>query len=532
VTYRFGVGAAAEPQTIRMAELLAALSLGIDLGFGQPMEHVLRQCRIALRLCEAVVPDEELRVAAYYSALLVNVGCHTDAYEQAHWFGDDIALKATKYEHDPYSLADVVAMIRMLGSGGTPLHRVRVAFDFAISGRKELDGMIERHAQLARSLAEELRLPEHVLEAVGTSYERWDGKGYPGVLAGDEIPLASRIAQLAEFMEVAHRTGGIEAAVRIAERRSGKQFDPRLVAILVADAEKIFHDLDDVSSWDAVLDSEPSLAVTLSPDECDAALGAIARFVDLKSPFTLGHSGAVSARAGDAAELLGCPPGDVHAVRRAALVAGFGRLGVSNAIWDRADPLTASQWERVRLAPHLTERMLHQSAALAPLGRMAGQQRERLDGSGYPRGLRGAAITREGRLLAAADAYQAMREPRPYREALRADEAARALRDEVRDGRMDGDVVEAVLRAAGHRASRRTEGPGGLTAREIEVLRLLARGLTNKEIATQLVITPKTAGNHIEHIYTKLGVSNRAAAALFAMKHGMLPEDDPASAMH
>jgi HD-GYP domain-containing protein (c-di-GMP phosphodiesterase class II) len=507
-----------------MAELLAALSLGIDLGFGQPMEHVLRQCRIALRLCELIGIGDDERVAVYFTALLVNVGCHTDAHEQAYWFGDDIAMKATKYEHEPFSVADVATMVRLLGSGGTPLHRVRVAFDFAISGRKEADGMIARHAQLARSLADELGLPEDVLESVGWSYERWDGKGWPGELAGEDIPLASRIVQLAEFMEVAHRTGGTEAALAIAERRSGKQFDPRLVAVLVADAEKVFNGIDELNSWDTVIDSEPALAVVLSPAECDTALEAIARFIDVKSPWRLGHSQAVTDLAVAAARDLGAPDREVRALYRAGLVMSFGTLGVSNAIWDKPGPLTAGEWERVRLAPHLTERMLHQSDALAPIGRIAVQHRERLDGSGYPRGLSGSAISRSGRILAAADAYQAMREPRPYRDARSSDEAADELRAEVRAGRLDDAAVAAVLRAAGHRVGRRRDGPAGLTPREVEVLCLIARGMKTKQIAAELVIAPKTAANHVEHIYTKIGVSSRAGASLYAMQHGLLPD--------
>jgi HD-GYP domain-containing protein (c-di-GMP phosphodiesterase class II) len=512
------------PEATRMAELLAALSLGIDLGFGQPMEHVLRQCRIALRLCELAGLADDERVAVYYTALLVNVGCHSDAHEQAHWFGDDIAMKSTKYDHEPFSLADVAAMVRLLGSGGTPLHRVRVAFDFAISGRKEVDGMIAQHARLARSLAEELGLRDAVLESVGASYERWDGKGWPGELAGDAIPLASRITQLAEFVEVAHRSGGIDAATAVAERRSGRQFDPRLVALLVADAEKVFHGIDELSSWEAVVDSEPALTVVLSPAECDAALEAIARFIDMKSPWRLGHSAAVADLAARAGRHLGASEHEVRALYRAALVMGFGTLGVSNAIWDKPGPLTAGEWERVRLAPHLTERMLQQSAALAPLGRIAVLHRERLDGSGYPRALTGPAITRNGRILAAADAYQAMREPRPYRDARSAPDAAHELRAEVRAGRLDEAAVGAVLRAAGHRVGRRRDGPAGLTAREVEVLCLLARGMSTKQIAARLVIAPKTAANHVEHIYTKIGASNRAAASLFAMQHGLLPD--------
>ena len=514
---------------VRLAELVASLSLGIDLGFGQPMEHVLRQCRIALQLCESLGLDEHERAAVYYAALLVNVGCHTDAHEQARWFGDDIAMKATKYDHEPFSARDMVAMLRLLGSGGTPLHRVRVAFDFAVSGRKEFDGMIARHARLARLLGEQLGLPPTVLDALGSSYERWDGRGWPGVLSGEAIPLASRIVQLAEFAEVAHRGGGIDAAVEVARRRTGSQFDPRLVDVLVVDADKIFQGLDDGASWVAVVEREPSLAVVLSSDECDRALTAIARFVDLKSPFTLGHSLAVADLARRAAETIHAPARECHALYRAGLVSGFGRLGVSNAIWDKRGPLAASEWERVRLHPHFTERMLSQSDALAPLGRIAVQQRERLDGSGYPRGISGGAISRAGRILGASDAYQAMSEPRPYRPARSPDGIAKELRADVRAGRLDGVAVEAVLQAAGHRPSRRRAGPAGLTAREVEVLCLLARGMSNKAIAAHLAISAKTASNHVEHIYTKINVSNRTEAGLYAMEHGLIADDRGAS---
>jgi DNA-binding CsgD family transcriptional regulator len=176
--------------------------------------------------------------------------------------------------------------------------------------------------------------------------------------------------------------------------------------------------------------------------------------------------------------------------------------------------------------PYLTERMLHQSEALAPLGTIAVQHHERLDGSGYPRGLSGAAISRPARILSATDAYQAMREPRPHRPERSSDEAAAELRADVTAGRLDADAVEAVLGAAGHRVSRRREGPAGLTPREVEVLQLLARGLANKEIAQRLVISPKTVANHIEHIYAKIGASSRAAASLFAMQHGLLPDEE------
>jgi HD-GYP domain-containing protein (c-di-GMP phosphodiesterase class II) len=511
---------------VRLAELVAALSLGIDLGFGQPMEHVLRQCLIALRLAERLGLDEQARAGVYYTALLINVGCHSDAHEQAKWFGDDIDLKSGKYDHEPRSIRAVAAGMRKLGSGNPPLHRFRLGLEFAISGHREVDDMIDHHAAIARTLAEQLELPEDVLEALGGAYEWWDGRGWPGEVEGEEVPLASRLAQLAEFVEVAHRVGGVQAAKALAEKRSGDQFDPALAELVISDGEMILADLDSVATWDAVIEAEPALAVMLAAERFDAALLAIANFVDLKSPYTLGHARAVGDLAGAAAAAAGLPQEGVRTLRRAGLVHDIGRLGISNSIWDKRGSLGAGEWERVRIHPYLTERMLHQSEALAPLGAIAVQHRERLDGSGYPHGLSGAAISRPARILAAADAYQAMCEPRPYRSALSAQQAAAELRGEIKAGRLDGEAVEAVLGAAGHRVTRRREGPAGLTAREVDVLRLLARGLSNKEIAARLVISPRTVGSHVEHIYAKIDGSSRAAASLFAMQHGLLPAEE------
>jgi HD-GYP domain-containing protein (c-di-GMP phosphodiesterase class II) len=289
----------------------------------------------------------------------------------------------------------------------------------------------------------------------------------------------------------------------------------------------LFADLDTAETWNAVIDAEPALGVVLSGARFDAALLAIADFIDLKSPYSLGHARAVAELVAGAGAQLGLPEEEIAVLRRAGLVHDFGRLGVSNSIWDKAGPLGAGERERVRMSPYLTERMLRQSNSLGPLGAIAVQHRERLDGSGYPNGLSGAAISRPARLLGAADAYQSMREPRPYRDALSAEQAAVELRNEVKAGRLDSDAVEAVLGAAGHRVSKRREGPAGLTAREIDVLRLLARGLTNKDIAACLTISRKTVANHVEHIYTKIGASTRAAAGLFATKHGLLADEEP-----
>jgi HD-GYP domain-containing protein (c-di-GMP phosphodiesterase class II) len=273
-----------------------------------------------------------------------------------------------------------------------------------------------------------------------------------------------------------------------------------------------------------VINLEPTSSRRLTGSALDAALEAMADFIDLKSPFTLGHSRGVAELAAAAARESGFPAEEVALVRQAGLVHDIGRLGVPNTIWDKPGPLTPPELERVRMHAYLTERTLSFSPALKPLGAVAALHHERLDGSGYSKGLTGDSIGPAARMLAAADVYHALREPRPHRPAHDDDAAARVIKDEVRAGRLDGDAVDAVLRAAGHAPTRRRTWPAGLTTREVEVLRLLARGFSQREIAEQLVITRRTAGHHIEHIYNKIGVSNRARASLFAIKHGLVTD--------
>ena len=508
---------------IRLAELLAVLSLGADLGMNQPMEHVMRQCLIALRIGERLGLDEADRGVLYYSSLIAWVGCHIDAYEQAKWFGDDQAMKGDIRLVDGGSAK---YMATYFGGVGRPLlERARTGVAFMAGGFRDAQVMLDNHWYAARDLCVRVGLGEDVQESVHQSFERWDGKG-PRKLKGDSIDVTSRIVNLADVVEVYHRAGGVDAARDVARDRRGTQFDPDLVDSFSKDAELVFSDLDATTTWDAIIGAEPSLQPALTDEEFCVALDAIADFTDVKSPYTLGHSRRVAELAEAAARHMGMAADEVELVRRAALVHDLGKLGVSNSIWDKHGPLTAAEQERVRIHPYLTERMLASSPALAPLGAIALQHHERLDGSGYPRGLSGNAITPAGRLLAAADMYRGRREPRPHREAKPADEAAADLRAEVNAGRLDAAAVDAVLQAAGHAVKRRQEYPAGLTGREVEVLRLLARGLSNKEIAQRLVISRKTASNHIEHIYTKLDVTNRARAGLLAAKYGLMTDLD------
>jgi DNA-binding CsgD family transcriptional regulator len=201
----------------------------------------------------------------------------------------------------------------------------------------------------------------------------------------------------------------------------------------------------------------------------------------------------------------------------------LGRVAIENGVWDRAGPLTTSEWERVRLHPYFTERILARCGPLAPLVEVASSHHERLDGSGYHRSLPGEAQSREARLVAAADVLVALVTDRPHRPALPPVEAAGVLEAEAAAGRLDADAVACVLAAAGSRSAPAPRAwPAGLTDREVEVLRLIARGRSNREVGERLFISAKTVGRHVENLYAKTGVSSRAAAALFAMEHGLL----------
>jgi HD-GYP domain-containing protein (c-di-GMP phosphodiesterase class II) len=508
---------------VTLAELLAVLSLAADLGMGQPMQHVLRQCLIALRLAERLGLDEAEREVVYYCALIAWVGCHVDAYEQAKWFGDDTALKTDFRRTDFASAASrPLFMLRHLGAGRPVGERTRLGVTFLGDGRRAAEAMLDNHWTAADNLAARLGLDQRVRDSIEQTFERWDGRGVPRGARGEEILLAARLVAVADVVEVFHRAGGVGAAVEVAMQRRGTQFDPAIADLFAADAPALCADLDDASAWDAVIAAEPARGVRLGDQEVDSALEAIADFTDVKSPYTIGHSRGVAELAAEAARAFGLGGAATSLVRRAGLVHDLGRLGVPNTIWDKHGPLSHAETERVRMHPYLTERMLARSPALAPLAAIAVLHHERMDGSGYPRGLSGGAISAEGRLLGAADFYHSRTEPRPHRQAFTGSQAADLLRAEVKAGRLDAEAAAAVLTAAGHRASRRPARPDGLTGREVEVLRLLAQGLSNREIAGRLVISPKTASHHIEHIYAKTGTTNRALASLYAASHGLI----------
>jgi HD-GYP domain-containing protein (c-di-GMP phosphodiesterase class II) len=520
------MGSAAAAHGLRVGELVATLSLSADLGLGQPLEHVTRSCLLAVRLGELVGLDAAGQEATYYSALLAWVGCAADSHEVAALFGDDVALRASSYDVDFAGLPLLGFLVRHAGAGSSPLTRVRTAAGMLATGGRGIERALAAHCQVTGQLADRLGLGERVQRCLRQSFARWDGRGQPSSAAGEALELPIRLVHLADLVEVYDRRGGVPAAIDVARRRSGTQLDPHVVDVFLSHATELLDGLPTESGWDALISADPSPR-NLDDTELDAALEAVADFVDLKSPYFAGHSRGVADLAAAAARRAGHPQPDVRTLRRAGLLHDFGRTGVPNTIWDKPGPLTELEWERVRLHAYYTDRMLRRPPLLAELGVVAALAHERLDGSGYHRSLPGAAIPALARLLAAADCYHAMREVRPHRPPHPADAAARELRAMARAGTLDPAAVEAVLASAGHRPRRAAAGPAGLTPREVEVLVLLARAASTRQIARRLGIAPKTAGNHIERIYTKIGASTRAAAALYAMQHGLLRTLEP-----
>ncbi len=379
------------------------------------------------------------------------------------------------------------------------------------------------YCQVASRLAARLGFEETIQRALIQSYERWDGRGFPGAFKGEHIAPAVRVVALAQDVIIFHRLGGIEAAVAVAQERKGTAYDPRMVERFCQQAAHLLAGLEQEPSWEVVLALEPGARIILSETQFDAACLALADFADVKSPYTLGHSRGVAELAASAAQRCGLPEADGVALRRAGLLHDIGRVGVSAAIWGKPGPLSEREWERVRMHPYYTERVLARPPALARLGALASLRHERLDGSGYHRGVPASMLSPAARILAAADVYHAMLEPRPHRPARTPEAAAQELRGEVRAGRLDGEAVNGVLAAAGHRVrSTRRALVAGLSEREVEVLRLIARGHSKKQIGELLTISQKTADHHIQHIYNKIAVSTRAAATLFAMEHHLI----------
>lgn len=509
-------------QRVSWPELMAATSLAADAGMGMPLETGLATCLVATRLGNRLGLDPgELR-RTYHLALLQHIGCTTASATVAEVLGDEMLMREHAATVD---FTDQRQMLRfMLGhvARANPLAARPLALVRAFVGGPRIMATANDICEAAMLLGARSGYSAECLGDIGAVYENWDGSGLPGTLSGEQIPLPTRVVQVATLAVNAERLLGAEATSTLLRSRSGRALAPEVVDAFVADPADMFEPLRNADSlWDAVIDAEPGGAALPDDADVDTALTALGDFADLKSRWLIGHSRGVAELAGAAARAFGLPEKDAALVVRAGLVHDVGRVGVSSGIWDASRPLKPDEVERLRMHPYYTNQVLSRTPYLRSLADVASSHHERLDGSGYFRGLRGPALTAAARVLAAADAYHTKTEARPYRPALSPAEAAAHVRAEAEAGRLDGAAVDAVLEAAGAPVERPT--PPRLTSREIEILREVARGGSMREIARALTISPKTVDGHLQRIYPKIGVSTRAGATLYALEHGLVP---------
>jgi HD-GYP domain-containing protein (c-di-GMP phosphodiesterase class II) len=494
----------------RLAEPLAALSVATDLVRGQPPGQALYKTVIATKLAEYLGLRGADRAIAYFATLLRAAGCTATSHEFAMYLGgNDVAVRFGGDAVDTDDLNQLSRLLTSLGKDGMdPADAMHVVAEGSKADR-EVGGRVVTRLGLGVSVADSVR---HI-------FERWDGQGVPSGVAGENIPLATRIGHVASAAVMFSQSRGTSEALSTLEKWSGRVLDPTITATFLAHADELLAVLDVPDSWQAVLAAEPRPWRIVGGESLDDICSVFGDFVDLKTPFLLGHSARVARLAEGAARALHMGEDDCVMLRRAGLLHDLGRVGISTGIWEKPLPLGILEMEQARLHPYHTERILDRSALFKPLARLAGQHHERLDGSGYFRGLPGSSLDRPARVLAAADACAELLEDRPGRKAVSPDQAATELAKEA----LDPEAVRAVLQVAGAKSAEvGRRGPAGLTRREIEVLQLLARGQSLKQIAEQLVISPSTAHTHAAHVYEKAGISTRAGAALFAMEHGLL----------
>jgi HD-GYP domain-containing protein (c-di-GMP phosphodiesterase class II) len=505
---------------IRTAEVIGSLCLATDLAIGLPFEHGLQSTLVALRLAGRLGVDREVASQSYYGCLLFYAGCTTDVDIAAALFPDGALLEHFNPVMYGSPAQTMRGIVRALADPGRsrPVRAIQGAVRFPRAARGHEDHIIAM-CEVAEMLSDRLGVQGGVRNLIRGFTARWDGKGTPRGVGGEQLPVALRIVQVARDATLQLLIGGREYALGVIRERAGKAFDPDVVAALLMDGGEALALPETGSLWEEVLQREP-IRLVLTGEEVDQALAAMGDFADLISPHFVGHSAGVAELAGDAASRMGLEPDDIVAARRAAFVHDLGRVAVSTSIWNKPGPLTAAEWEHIRLHPYYTERVLAPSISLARLASIASAHHERIDGSGYHRGLSGSMVPMPARVLAAADAYRTMTEPRPHRPAIAPQAAGETLAAAARARRLDPDAVAAVLAAAGQVVPKMPR-PAGLTDRETQVIALVARGLQTKQIGHRLGISTKTADRHLQNAYAKIGISTRAAATMFAMQHGL-----------
>lgn len=469
--------------TVTVEEAVQAVALVGDLSMGQPTDGSIRAARLAARLAQADGAGPAGCCHARLVSLLRWSGCTANASGFATLLGDDVGGRDAMLTHTlpadhPLTVTSV-----------TPLARI--------------------HCEVSGDIAGLLGLPAEVEAGLRHVWEHYDGNGLPERLRGPAIPTVVFYASLAGDLEILARTHGLDEALRMIGTMTDRKYPAPLARTLTDHAQAWLDELD----TPAPAADDPLLARRVP-------LAIVADMVELKLPWLTGYSRKVAELVEAAAAHAGLPAAQQRSLARAALIHGIGRAAVSNTVWERDGKLSAADWEKVRLVPYWTARAGVQIPSLRLDAALASHAYERLDGSGYFRNLDADALGPPHRLLAAACAYVALCMPRPWRPAHRPDDAARVLAEQP--GAFDADAVRCVLAAAGSPAPASAPRKSLLSEREIEVLRRISLGESNKEAARVMQISPSTVRTHVESIFRKLACSSRAAATLKALTLGLI----------
>ncbi|HET7034982.1 MAG TPA: HD domain-containing phosphohydrolase [Thermomicrobiaceae bacterium] len=528
------VHAAQPPGYVRTAEVISALSLAFDLALGLPAEHAARSCVIATEIGRQLGLSAETQGELYYTALLLDAGCTAFASAfSSYLMGDELVARQQLFFHrDTHDPLEVFDWLRhhLAADASLPVRTGRI-MEFLLHGRERFREGFRNTCEVANRFAGRLGMPLEVQDALMYVFEEWDGKGMPAGVGGATIPVTARIAQVAFYFEVWQQLHGREQALQQARERRGKAFDPAVVDMLLTTAHRpgFWELLERETVLDAVRALEPELPYRfIREDKLLDVARLAADFADMKSRYTLGHSRRVAETAAEIAGRLPLPAEEVRAIRLAGLFHDLGMVALPAFVLEKPrEALTQTEREALRLHPYHAERILARVPSLHGVAGIVGAHHERLDGSGYYRGLAGARIPLGARILAVADAFDELTHAGPGRATLDAGAAVAQLAADVGPG-FDPDAFAAFLKtdAIGEHGAAaewtRRGAPAGLTAREVEVLRLAATGLTRQQMAAALFVSERTIRSHLEHIYGKIGVSTRAAATLFAVEHDLI----------
>ena len=444
--------------TIRLSDVVSALSAALDLTEGQPMGHAVRSCILGMRIAQELQLPPEQCADLYYALLLKDAGCSTNAARMYQILGsDDIrAKREVKYEDwTKPSISGLQYLMRNVLPGKSAARRFIKAVEVGLQQNKNNAAVIGARCERGAEIARKIGFNEGVAQGIHQLDEHWNGAGYPEHRKGEEISLLSRIMNVSQTLEVFASGQGPADGIQVVSERGGTWFDPEIVRVIqtLENDEAFWKQFSSQQAREYVIQMEPGMAVSASPERIDSICEAFAQVIDAKSHFTYRHSMGVASAAVRIAEAMQLAPNTITMVRRAALLHDIGKLSVSNAILEKPDKLTNDEWQVMKMHPVYTRLILRMISGFEQLSFIAAAHHERLDGTGYPENLDGDNLPLTARILCVADIYQALSEERPYREGL-PNKVVFGIMDEDAPSRIDPKCLDALKQ---HKAVKEEE---------------------------------------------------------------------------